>query len=90
VAHACNPTYSGGRDQEDLGSQPRQIVHKTLSQKNPSQKTADGVTQSTGTEFKSQYCKEKKKRIPQIHFYYSGFQWTNIYPSLKKLGNEPS
>jgi hypothetical protein len=27
VAHACNPSYSGGRDQEDLGSKPpRKIV----------------------------------------------------------------
>jgi hypothetical protein len=22
VAHACNPSYSGGRDQEDRGSKP--------------------------------------------------------------------
>jgi hypothetical protein len=22
MAHACNPSYSGGRDQEDLGSKP--------------------------------------------------------------------
>jgi hypothetical protein len=22
VAHACNPSYSGGRDQEDPGSKP--------------------------------------------------------------------
>jgi hypothetical protein len=22
VAHACNPSYSGGRDQEDHGSKP--------------------------------------------------------------------
>jgi hypothetical protein len=22
VAHACNPSYSGGRDQEDCGSKP--------------------------------------------------------------------
>jgi hypothetical protein len=22
VAYACNPSYSGGRDQEDLGSKP--------------------------------------------------------------------
>jgi hypothetical protein len=29
VAHACNPSYSGGRDQEDCD----QIAHKTLSQK---------------------------------------------------------
>jgi hypothetical protein len=34
MAHACNPTYSGGRDQEDHGSkQPGKIVCKTLSQK---------------------------------------------------------
>jgi hypothetical protein len=26
VAHTCNPSYAGGRDQ----SQPRQIVHNTL------------------------------------------------------------
>jgi hypothetical protein len=24
VAHACNPSYSGGRDQEDLGLRPVQ------------------------------------------------------------------
>jgi hypothetical protein len=24
VAHACNPSYSGGRDQEDQGSKPAQ------------------------------------------------------------------
>jgi hypothetical protein len=24
VAHACNPSYSGGRDQEDSGSKPTQ------------------------------------------------------------------
>jgi hypothetical protein len=35
----CNPSYSGGRDQEDCSSKPaRQIVHETLSQKYPSQK----------------------------------------------------
>jgi hypothetical protein len=25
VAHACNPSYSGGRDQEDLSSKPAQV-----------------------------------------------------------------
>jgi hypothetical protein len=53
VAHACNLTYSGGRDQEDHGSKPGQAnVSETLSQnnnnnnnKNPSQKRAGGVTQ---------------------------------------------
>jgi hypothetical protein len=31
VAHGCNPSYSGGRDQEDHGSKPRslkKILHK--------------------------------------------------------------
>jgi hypothetical protein len=40
VAHACNPSYSGGRDQEDGSFKASQgkIVHETLSRKNPSQK----------------------------------------------------
>jgi hypothetical protein len=42
-------------------SQPRQIVHETLSQKNPSHKRAAGVAQDVGPEFKPQYCKKKKK-----------------------------
>jgi hypothetical protein len=34
VAHACNPSYSRGRDQEDRSSKSAvQIVHETLSQK---------------------------------------------------------
>jgi hypothetical protein len=43
-------------------SQPGQIVHKTLSQKNPSQnKKAGGVAQGVGPEFKSQYHKKKSE-----------------------------
>jgi hypothetical protein len=39
VAHACNPSYSGGRDQEDHGSKPAgQTVRETLSQKKPTGK----------------------------------------------------
>jgi hypothetical protein len=58
VAHICNPSYSEGRDQEDRGSkpgwrQPGQLVHKALSQKNPSQKRAGGV------------AKKKKKSAKQ-------------------------
>jgi hypothetical protein len=34
VAHACNPSYLGGRDQEDHNqNSPRQIVQETLSWK---------------------------------------------------------
>jgi hypothetical protein len=63
VAHTCNPSYSGGRDQEDHSSKPaRKIVLKTLSRKNPSQKRAGGVAQGVDPEFKPQYCKNKKQK----------------------------
>jgi hypothetical protein len=46
VAHTCNPSYSRGRDQEDLGSKAAWvIVHETLSQKKPSKNRADRVAQ---------------------------------------------
>jgi hypothetical protein len=58
VAHACNPSYSGGRDQEDCGLKP---VQANSSQdpvsKKPSQKRAGGVAQGEGPEFKLQYQK---------------------------------
>jgi hypothetical protein len=51
VSHACDPSYSGGRDQEDHGlSQSREIIQKTLSQKNPLQKRAGGAAQGVGPE----------------------------------------
>jgi hypothetical protein len=40
----------------------QQIVHETLSQKNLSQKRADGVAQGVGPEFKPQYCKKKTNK----------------------------
>jgi hypothetical protein len=63
-ARTCNPSYSGGRDQEDCGSKLAQAnSYKTLSQKNPSQERAGGVAQGIGPEFKPQYHKKKKRRI---------------------------
>jgi hypothetical protein len=61
VAHACNPSYLGGRDQEDLSSKPAQAkkVHKTLSQKALHKNRAGGVAQGEGPEFKTQYHKKK-------------------------------
>jgi hypothetical protein len=50
VAHTCNPSYLGGRDQEDSRSKPAQT------------KRAVGVAQSVSPEFKPQYCKKKKKK----------------------------
>jgi hypothetical protein len=45
VSHSCNPNYSGGRDQENLGGQPGEIVCETQSQKCPTQKWAEVVVQ---------------------------------------------
>jgi hypothetical protein len=43
VSHICNPSYSGGKDQE---ASSRQIVQEILSGKNLSHKKgADGVAQ---------------------------------------------
>jgi hypothetical protein len=39
---------------------PAEIVCKTLSRKNPSQKKVGGVAQGEGPEFKPQYYKKKK------------------------------
>jgi hypothetical protein len=59
VAHAYNPSYSGGRDQEDHSSKPVQ----TNSSRDPiskkySQKMAGGVAQGIDPEFKPQYQKK--------------------------------
>jgi hypothetical protein len=45
--HAYNPSYLGGRDQEDRGLKPAwQIVQETLSQKYPTlKKEAGGMAQ---------------------------------------------
>jgi hypothetical protein len=63
VAHACNPSYSGGRDQEDHGLKPAQAN----SSQDPISKiatpnTAGGVAHGVGPEFKPQYCNEKKRQ----------------------------
>jgi hypothetical protein len=61
----------------EVWSQPRQIVHKTLSLKNPLQKRAGGgVAPSIGPEFKLQYCKKKKK----INHKSKNFKWASHPP----------
>jgi hypothetical protein len=59
VAHACNLSYSGGRDQEDCGSMPAWVN----SSCDPTTKNwAGGVAQGEGPGFKTQYRKEKKNK----------------------------
>jgi hypothetical protein len=59
VAHACNPSYSGDKDQEDCGSKAAQgnssqdpILIKTYHKSR-----VGGVAKDEGPEFKPQYCK---------------------------------
>jgi hypothetical protein len=59
--HACNPRYSGGRNQEDRGSKPTRAnsLWDPIS-KIPTTKRAGGVAQGIGPEFK--YCKKSKTK----------------------------
>jgi hypothetical protein len=62
VAHTCNPSYSGSRDQEDCGSKPTRANSswETISKK-ATTKRAGRVVQGVGLEFKPQYQKKKKR-----------------------------
>jgi hypothetical protein len=57
VAHTCNPSYSGGRDQEDhsLKTAPANSLRDPISKK-PFKKRAGGVARGVSPEFKPQYC----------------------------------
>jgi hypothetical protein len=62
VAHACNRSYSGGRDQEDHGSKPAQeIVPQDPISKKPNTKKAGGMAQDVGLSSSPGTAKEKKK-----------------------------
>jgi hypothetical protein len=63
LAHAWNPSDSGGRDQEDHSSKPawaNSSVRPYLKNTHH-KKRAGGVAQSVGPEFKPHYCKKKKQ-----------------------------
>jgi hypothetical protein len=77
VALAYNPSYSEIR-RIVVPSQPKQIVHKTLSPKIPNTKRAGGVAQDAGPEFKPQYHKKKKKKKNQK-------TWKITLPNFKIL-----
>jgi hypothetical protein len=72
VAHAYNPSYSGGRHQEDRSLKP--ALANSLRDpilKNPITKNwAGGVAQGEGPEFKPQYCKKKKKKKRELYLSY--------------------
>jgi hypothetical protein len=68
MAHACNPSYSGGRDQEDCSLKPawgkslRDLISKK-KKKSHHQKRAGAVAQGVGSEFKLQYHKKISEQL---------------------------
>jgi hypothetical protein len=67
-AHAYNPSYSRGRDEENRSLKPaRQKGLQTLSWKILHKNRSGGVAQGEGPEFKSQYCKKKKSNSEKIY-----------------------
>jgi hypothetical protein len=74
--HACNPSYSGGRDQEDSGLKPawaNSSWDTTSRKKKQTQirRKASRVAQGVGLEFKSQYHKKRRILLP-------GLMWRNF------------
>jgi hypothetical protein len=62
VTHAHNPSYLGGRDQEDCGSKPAWANSaRNPILKIPNTKMVGELAQGVGSEFKSQYWEKKKK-----------------------------
>jgi hypothetical protein len=64
VAHACNPSYSRGREQEDHCSKSAwaNSSRNPILKKNLRENRVGGVLQGEGPEFKPSYCKKKKKK----------------------------
>jgi hypothetical protein len=60
LAHACNPSYSGGRDQ-DCGPKPAQFARPHL-EKNTLRKRAGEGAQGRGPEFNPSTGKKNKQQ----------------------------
>jgi hypothetical protein len=63
VAHACNPSYSGGRDQEDCSLKPAwaNSSQDPILKSPVSKNWTGGVAQGEVPEFKQKQKKKKKK-----------------------------
>jgi hypothetical protein len=61
VTHTCNPSHSGGSDQENQDSKSAwEKFARPFLEKIHHKKRAGGVAQGVGPEFKPQYHKKKK------------------------------
>jgi hypothetical protein len=70
VAHVRNPSYSGGRDQEDLSSKPASAnsSRDPILKKKNHKKRSGGVAQGVGPEFEPQYWKTKQNKTKTCYF----------------------
>jgi hypothetical protein len=60
VVYTCNPSYSGDRDQEDLGLRPRQVSERPSLENSHHKKRAGGMAHGVGPELKPQNHKINK------------------------------
>jgi hypothetical protein len=67
VAHVCNPSYSGGRDQEDCLKPTQANSFQDPISKIPSHERADGVAQGLGPEFKPSTTRKKKSVAVNVY-----------------------
>jgi hypothetical protein len=61
VAHTCNPSYSGGRHQEDHGSKPANSSQDPISKKPITKKRRRGSTKLEALNTNPRAAKKKKK-----------------------------
>jgi hypothetical protein len=79
LAHTCNPSYSGGRDQEDRSSKPAQ-ANSSQDPISTHHKKGWTVAQREGPEFKPQYWKKKKEKKSFTLFNVYFFSPPYFYP----------
>jgi hypothetical protein len=82
VAHAYNPSYLGGRDQEDHGLKP---AWANSSERSYLKNRAGGVAQGEGPEFKPSSAQQKKHM--QSVFMYGWEEFSLVTSQMSIPGN---
>jgi hypothetical protein len=81
VAYACNPSYSGGKDQADHGLKSAWVnsLQDPISKTPITKNWAGGVSQGEGPEFKPQYRKRKEKKRKKKTYHKNGLvEWLKV------------
>jgi hypothetical protein len=67
MAHTCNPSYSGGRDQEDHGLKPARCTRPYLEKTHHKKGLVEWL-EVKALHSNPQYCKKKKKKNDILSF----------------------